>query len=61
MGITTFREKHYLNITCGFKKSNNTVRNQNYGDFKSNPARDGRKPKKLTTISTLLRKYTALV
>ena len=43
------------------KKSNLIARNQTYGDFKSNPALGGRKSKKLTTASTLLRKDIALV
>ena len=47
MGITTFKEKRYLSFTWGSKKLNNTTRNQNYGDFKSNPALGERKHKKL--------------
>ena len=61
MGITTFREKHYLSFTWGFKKSNNTTRNQNYGDFKSVSILGERKPKKLIIVSTLLIKDIALV
>ena len=53
------RENSQLQL--GIKKSNNTERSQNYGDFKSNPALGGRKPKKLTTVSTLLRKYITLL
>ena len=34
---------------------------QTYGDFKSNPTLGGRKPKKLTIISKIVRKDTALV
>ena len=45
----------------GVKKSVITIINQTYGDFKSNPSLGGLKPKKLITVSTLLRKDIALV
>ena len=61
MGITTYREKHYLEFTWGSKKFKQIPRNQKYGDFKSNSAFGERKPKKLTVVPTLLRKDTALV
>ena len=52
---------HGDSFTQGFKKSNITARNQTFGDFKSNPALGGKKPKELTTISSFLRKDIALV
>ena len=61
MGIEIFKELCYLNFTWGLKKSNNTIRNQNFRDFKSDPTLGGRKPKKLTTVSTLLNKDASFV
>ena len=60
-GDDNFREKHHLHFIWGSKKFNNTTRNQNYGDFKSNSTLGERKPKKLTANSTLFKKDIALV
>ena len=48
-------------IFPGNQEVNITARSQNYGDFKSDSTLGERKPKKLTIVSTPLRKYTALV
>ena len=61
-GDNNFQREAVSQLHMGMlKKSNDTTRNQIYGDFKSNPALGRRKPKKLITISTLLRKDIALV
>ena len=48
-------------IHLGSLEVKTTTRSQNYGDFKSNLTLGERKPKRLTVVSTLLKRDASLV